>query len=116
MVALVVLALVFLDEVLAIVALGYWGAGHDGAPGWILAIVAPAAAVLLWFFFGSPKAAYGGPVARPVVKAAVFAAATAGLWASGLPGLAISLLVFSVVVNGLAQLPVVRAGIADLNV
>ena len=34
--------------------------------------------------------------------------ASAGLWAAGHHGLAVALLVFSVVVNGLAQLPTVR--------
>ncbi|MGI8524177.1 MAG: YrdB family protein [Nocardioides sp.] len=111
----VVLALVFLDELLAVVALGYWGAAHDGALGWVLAAVASVAAVVMWALFASPKATYGGPVARPVVKALVFGAATAGLWAAGHPGPAIALLVFSVAVNGLAQLPVVRATASDLE-
>jgi hypothetical protein len=39
----------------------------------------------------------------------VFGAASAGLWWAGHEGLAVALLVFSVVVNALAQLPAVRA-------
>jgi hypothetical protein len=44
-----------------------------------------------------------------VVKVLVFGAACLGLWWIGSPTLAVALLVFSVVVNGLAQLPGVRA-------
>jgi len=43
----------------------------------------------------------------------VFALASLGLWAAGHHALAAALLVFSVVVNGLAQLPAVRRLAAD---
>jgi hypothetical protein len=101
-----VLALVFLDEVLAVVALGVWGSDAGGA--W-LAVVAPAAGVVLWWAFASPKAPYGGPVIRPLVKVLVFGSASWGLWAAGHPGWAAALLAFSVVVNAAALLPAVRA-------
>jgi Protein of unknown function (DUF2568) len=101
-----VLALVFLDEVLALVALGVWGFDAGGA--W-LAVLAPVVGVALWWAFASPKARYGGPVVRPAVKVLVFGAATWGLWAAGRPGPAVALLVFSIVVNAAAELPVVRA-------
>jgi hypothetical protein len=99
-----VLALVFLDELLAMAAAGTWGA-HVA---WPLAVVLPVVTVLVWFLFASPRARYGGPVVRPVVKVLVFVLASAGLWAAGHHGLAVALLVFSTVVNGLAQLPAVR--------
>jgi hypothetical protein len=101
-----VLALVFVDEVLAAVAAGV--AGHAAA-GVLGAVLAPIAVVVLWWAFASPKAPLGGPVARPLVKVVVFGAACAGLWWAGHEGLAVALLVFSVVVNALAQLPAVRA-------
>jgi hypothetical protein len=50
-----VLALVFLDEVLALVALGVWGADAGGA--W-LAVLAPALGVALWWAFASPNATW----------------------------------------------------------
>ncbi|RLV47995.1 DUF2568 domain-containing protein [Nocardioides mangrovicus] len=100
-----VLALVFLDELLAMAASYVWGA-H--AAGWWLGVLAAIAVVLVWFLFASPKAQYGGPLVRPVVKVLVFAMASLGLWAAGHPGSALALLTFSVVVNGLAQLPGVR--------
>jgi hypothetical protein len=99
-----VLALVFVDELLAMAAAGVWGA-HVA---WPLALVMPLLTIMVWFLFASPKARYGGPVVRPVVKVLVFVLASAGLWAAGHHGLAVALLVFSVVVNGLAQLPTVR--------
>ncbi|GAA4713283.1 hypothetical protein GCM10025782_06850 [Pedococcus ginsenosidimutans] len=105
-----VLALVFLDEVLAAVAAGVWGQ-HTGGPA--LAVAAPVAVVAVWWAFASPKARYGGPVVRPVVKVLVFGLASAGLWAAGHPTAAVALLVFSVVVNALAQLPSVRALVAE---
>jgi fumarate reductase subunit D len=101
-----VLSLVFLDEVLAVVALGVWGFDAGGA--W-LAILAPVVGVALWWGFASPKAPYGGRVTRPVVKVLVFGAATLGLWEAGHPGAAIVLLLFSIAVNAAAGLPVVRA-------
>jgi hypothetical protein len=99
-----VLALVFLDELFAMAAAGAWGA-HVA---WPLAVVMPVVTMLVWFLFASPKARYGGPAVRPMVKVLVFVLASVGLWAAGHHGLAIALLVFSVVVNGLAQLPAIR--------
>ncbi len=96
--AWVVLALVFLDEVLAVVALGWtWG------------LLAAAVGIALWWVFASPQAPLGGPVLRPVVKVLVFGAACAGLWWADRPGLAVALLGFSVVVNALALTAGVQA-------
>src|SRR3954464_15826604 len=100
-----VLALVFLDELLAMWAAGVWGA-HAG--GVVLAIVMPLVVVLVWFLFASPKARFGGPVVRPVVKVLVFVAASAGLWAAGHHDWALWFLTFSIVVNALAQLPSIQ--------
>ncbi len=100
-----VLALVFLDEVLAGVAAGVWG-GHTA--GLVGAVLAPVVVVAVWGTFASPKARYGGPVVRPVVKVLVFGLASLGLWAAGHHAWAVALLVFSVVVNALALLPSVR--------
>ena len=101
-----VLALVFLDELLAMVAFGVWGWGRS--PAWLLVWLLPLAAMVVWFLFASPKAPYGGPVVRPTVKVLVFSAASLALWDAGHPGWAVALLVFSVVVNGLAALPSIR--------
>ncbi len=100
-----VLALVFLDELLAVWAAWIWGAHAGGAA---LAIVSPIAVVLVWFLFASPKARFGGPVVRPVVKVLVFGLASAGLWAAGHHEWALWFLTFSVVVNALALLPSVQ--------
>lgn len=108
--AWVVLALVFLDELLAVAAAAVWGA-HVGGP-W-LAIGSGVAVVVVWWLFASPKARYGGPVVRPVVKVAVFTLTAAGLWVAGHPGWAVVFLLFSLVVNALAQLPAVRAAVTD---
>jgi len=102
----IVLALVFLDEVLAAVAAGVWSHHIAGLVGTVLG---PVVVIAVWWLFASPKAPYGGPVRRPVVKVLVFGLASAGLWAAGYPGWATAFLVFSVGVNGLAQLPWVRA-------
>lgn len=104
-----VLALVFLDELLAVAAAAVWGA-HASGP--LLAIAAAVAVVVVWYLFASPKARYGGPVVRPVVKALVFTLAAVGLWLAGSPGWGVALLVFSITVNALAQLPSVRAAVA----
>ncbi|NNM47373.1 YrdB family protein [Knoellia koreensis] len=101
-----VLALVFVDEVLAAVAAGVWG---RYAGGWALAVLAPLVVVTVWWAFASPKAPYSGPVTRPVVKVIVFGLATVGLWVAGHHTAAVWFLAFSVVVNALAQLPLIRA-------
>jgi uncharacterized protein DUF2568 len=101
-----VLGLVFVDEVLAVVAAGVWG-GYAG--GVLLAVLAPLVTLAAWFLLASPKARYGGPVVRPLVKAVVFTLASVGLWAAGDPTAAVALFVFSAVVNAVAQLPSIRA-------
>lgn len=101
-----VLALVFLDELLAMAAFGTWG--WQASPRWLLVWLLPLLAMAAWFLFASPKAAYGGGVVRPVVKTLVLGLASLALWDAGHAGWALALLVFSVVVNGLAQLPAVR--------
>ena len=105
-----VLLLVFVDELLAIAAAAIWG--NHAANVW-LAIGTAALTVLLWFLFASPKARFGGPVVRPLVKVLVFTLASAGLWASGHHALAIALFAFSAVINALAQLPTVRVLVQD---
>ena len=101
-----VLALVFLDELLAVAAAGVWGQ-HVG--GVLLAVVMPPTTVLVWALFASPQARFGGSVVRPVVQVLVFTLASLGLWAAGHPGWALALLAFSALVHGLAQLPGVRS-------
>lgn len=100
-----VLALVFLDEVLAVTAFGVWGWQHS--PRWLLVWLLPALATAAWFFFASPQAAYGGRWRRPLVKTAVFGLASAAVWDLGHHTLAVAFLAFSVVVNALAQVPAI---------
>ena len=105
--AWVILGFVFLDELLTCVAAGVVGASMP-AP-WLFVWLLPVIVVVAWFLFASPKARYGGPVVRPVVKVLVFGLASLGLWLVGHHAAGLALLVFSVVVNGLAQLRFVRA-------
>jgi len=105
-----VLALVFLDELLAVAAAAVWGA-HVGGP--VLAVAMGLLTMLVWFLFASPKARYGGPVVRPVTKVLVFTLASVGLWASGHHTLGVALFVFSAAVNALAQAPSIKVLIAD---
>lgn len=105
-----VLLLVFLDEVLAVIALGYGGWHQD--PAWLWVWLVPLVAVLIWYWFASPKARFGHPVGRPVAKVLVFGLAGLALWDAGHPTLAAVFLVFSVVVNVVALLPAI-ASMAD---
>jgi hypothetical protein len=105
-----VLALVFVDELLAAAAAAVWG-NHAG--GVLLAILMALLVIAVWWTFASPKAPRGGPVVRPVTKVFVFGLASAGLWAAGHHDLAVAFLVFSVVINALAQLPSIRALIPE---
>jgi hypothetical protein len=101
-----VLALVFLDELLAVAAFGVWGWDRD--PRWLLVWLLPVLAMTAWFLLASPKAPYGGPLVRPLAKVVVFGLAGLALWDAGHEAWSVGLLVFSVVVNGLAQLPSIR--------
>jgi len=76
------LALRFFLELAALAALVYWGWGV----AWVLAIAAPAAWIMLWATFGSPKArvTLSTPL-RIAFEALVFGAAAAALWAAGQP-------------------------------
>jgi hypothetical protein len=101
-----VLALVFVDELLAMAAFGVWGWDHD--PRWLLVWLLPLAAMTVWFLLASPKAPFGGTWVRPIAKVVVFGLAALALWDTGHEDWAIALLAFSVVVNGLALLPSIR--------
>jgi len=103
-----VLALVFVDELLAMAAFGVWG-WQVGSPRWLLVVVLPLLAMTVWWLFASPKARFGSGGRREVAKVLVFGLASVALWDAGHPGWAVALLVFSVVVNGLAMLPSIRA-------
>lgn len=101
-----VLALVFLDELLALAALAVWG-GH--ASGIALAVTAPVAWVIVWYLFAAPGARFRSRFITPAAKVIAFGLACLALRAAGRPSLAAALLVFSAVANGLAQLPAIRA-------
>ena len=101
-----VLTLVFGSEVIALVSFGLWG--WDQAPGWLWVWLLPLLGASVWGAFASPKAAYGGPRVRPVVKILVFAAAYLALRETAGDGWAIAFLVGAAVVNALAALPAVR--------
>jgi 4-amino-4-deoxy-L-arabinose transferase-like glycosyltransferase len=101
-----VLAGVFLAELVALAALFVWGLS---AQGWVLAVAVTLAAAVAWGLFAAPKARFPHPVGRAVVKAVVFAGAVAGLWAAGHPGWAVAVGAFVVLVHVLARFPAVRA-------
>ena len=101
-----ILGLVFLDELL-LVAAAWVGAADEW--GWAGGLLAGVLVVAAWWAFASPKATYGGPVARPVTKVLVVVVACAALWSADHHTAAVALLVFSVLVNALALLPSVSA-------
>lgn len=101
-----VLALVFLDELLALAALALWG---NHASGIALAIAAAVAWVIVWFLFAAPTARFRGRFTTSAIKVIAFGLPCLALWAAGHAGLALALLVFSTAINGLAQVPSIRA-------
>lgn len=90
----VALGVRFLLELGALAALAYWGlsAAEGTVASIVLGLGAPFCAAVLWGLFVAPKRALEAtaPV-RLAVEALVFAAATAGLWASGQPTFALLL-------------------------
>ena len=103
-----VLTLVFLDELAAMAAYGVWG-WQVGSPRWLMVVALPLLAMVLWWLFASPKARFGSGGRREVVKVLVLGLASVALWDAGHHVWAIALLAFSVVVNGLALHPRIKA-------
>lgn len=101
-----VLAALFLVELLAVAAAFVWG---RWAAGLWLGLLAAAAVVVVWGLFASPKARYGRGAVRPVTKVLVFGLTAAGLAVSGHAVLAAWFVGVVVVVHVLAALPSVRA-------
>jgi Na+-transporting NADH:ubiquinone oxidoreductase subunit NqrE len=80
------LALRFALELCAFAALGYWGSQATSSTVWctVLAIVTPAAAIVVWGLFVAPKARV--KVSEPVrwgLELVVFVGAAVALAASG---------------------------------
>lgn len=100
-----VLALLFFDEMLCVVAAGVAGYAWLGIPG---AILGCAIVITVWALFASPKARFGGPIVRPVVKVLVFGGCSLALVLTGHLWWGIALAAFSIVVNALAQIPAIR--------
>jgi hypothetical protein len=88
------LALSFLLEIAALVALGYWGfhAGNTLMVQVALGIGAPAVMVVVWGIFLAPTSKRRLPnPARLVLMVVIFGAAAAALVLAGLPVLAVVL-------------------------
>jgi hypothetical protein len=79
------LALKFLLELAALVAVGVWAASiADGALAVVLAIGLPAAVAVLWGTFAAPKARRRLPLRlRAPFELGVFALAALALWQAG---------------------------------
>ena len=92
------LAIRFLCEVAAVLALAHWG--YRAGPGltrWGLALLAPAALIAVWLLFVTPDPVV--ELARPLqfaIELAVWAAATAALVATGHRTLAVVFAVLAV--------------------
>jgi hypothetical protein len=93
----------FLCELGAVAAIAYWGyKTGSGAAKSVLAIAAPAAVIVVWALFVSPRPTI--EVARPVafaIELCVWAAAAAALWAIGYGNLAVAFTVVAVVSGAL---------------
>ncbi len=70
-------AVAFVVELAALAVLCAWGVRYGGtaASRWLLGLGLPAAAALLWGLFAAPRARYGGPVTRLLVKLLVLGGA-----------------------------------------
>ncbi|MGD8398240.1 MAG: YrdB family protein [Anaerolineae bacterium] len=100
------LAVRFLLEIGALVALGYWGwVAHDGALRWLLALGLPLLAAALWGTFAVPgdrSRSGGAPVPVPgavrlLLELALFGSAAWALYDAGATTLAWVLAVVAVI-------------------
>jgi len=96
------LGLKFLLELVAFAALGYWGATvSSGAVAVLLAVAAPAAAIVLWARLAAPRAARRLPLLKRIgFELTVFALASIALATAGLP-LAAAALLLVVIANSI---------------
>lgn len=86
------LLLVFLSEVAAIIAYGYWGFQFHSSAWikWVLGIGIPVVVIVVWGLLLSPKASVQIPQALRIgMKAVVFGLAAAALYMAGRPRLAL---------------------------
>jgi hypothetical protein len=103
------LALKFALELAAFAALAYWGArAGDGVTAVVLAIAAPALAILAWARFAAPRSPRRLPTATRIpFELAVFGLAALGLLAAGAPVAALVLALLAVLsatlLTGLGQ-------------
>ncbi len=106
------LLLIFVLELVAIVAFGIWG-WHtgSGAVRIVLAAGLPLLTAVLWGLFAARNPRYDVPAAALIVKVLVFGGAALALWASGYHTAAI---VFAVVL--VANLAAIRLGRLDVDV
>ncbi|MFD2368726.1 YrdB family protein [Brevibacillus sp. GCM10020057] len=82
------LLLVFLSEIAAIIAYGFWGFRYPSSIWikWVLGIGLPVVVIVVWGLFLSPKASVEIPQAlRIVMKVMVFGFAAAALYSAGRP-------------------------------
>ncbi|WP_238933752.1 YrdB family protein [Brevibacillus choshinensis] len=86
------LLLVFLSEVAAIIAYGYWGfhVPSSALVKWVLGVGIPAAVIVVWGLFLSPNASVEIPQALCIgMKVIIFGLAAAALYSAGRPKLAL---------------------------
>ncbi|MBN0044782.1 YrdB family protein [Streptomyces actuosus] len=87
------LGVLFLVELGAVAAAAYWGVTLDVPAGlaWLLGLAAPAALIVLWGLFGSPKAPYRTRgAARTGFEVLWFGAGAVALAAAGAVGWAVA--------------------------
>ena len=94
-------AVAFILEILALVALGWWGFSVHP----LLGIAAPLLAIIVWGLFAAPRARYQvSIIAVLLVKDLVFGAATIALFALDEPGLAITFAIVAVINTAIATI------------
>jgi hypothetical protein len=98
---MVVLAVRFLVELAMLTALAMAGAGlGDGATTWLLGIVLPIVAVLVWQAFVEPKARRPVPIGvRVAIELVLFAAAAWLLAAVGYGGWSLAFAIVAITVS-----------------
>ncbi len=108
------LALAFLLELAALVALAVWGwhIGPSTALRVLLAIALPLIAAVLWGMFAAPRARFTvSPWVRDTIKIIVYGLATIGLFVTGHPALAITFAALVIVNTVLIRIGKLDAGI-----
>lgn len=107
LVKMIILFLVFLSELTALIALGYWGWQTQNVPflKWVSGFGIPAIAAVFWGLLLAPKSVFSvGVSIKLVLKLVVYTISTWALFMAGKGQIALIFFIVSILLNAVAEI------------